>query len=240
MKYLIVTYAEYLPASECGTRAYGHGRVEGGEEVVPHSIPWQVILFLEEFYPKCGGTLISPRHVLSAAHCFCKVGENIGWCQSQCSGWSVGLGMHNIDERDGLTVGVQHISIPEDYVISENKIVNDFALLTLASAIKLNDKIRIACLPHVDMSHDFLVGKDLTVSGWGTGSDGVDCRQCVLHQAQYPGITNEYCQELYNTDPEGVCENLAEWHPEINESHLCAGIPFPSEKSHSGGDSGGM
>ena len=224
-----------MPASECGTRAYGHGRIEGGEEVVPHSIPWQVKLF-----PGCGGTLISPRHVLSAAHCFCKIGQNIEWCQSQCSRWSVGLGMHNIMDRDGLIVKVQHISIPEDFVFTENDIENDFALLTLASEVKLNDKIRIACLPNINMSHDFLVGKDLTVSGWGRGSDGVNCVECMLHRAQYPGITNEYCQELYNTDPEGVCEKAAEFHPQISESHLCAGIPFPSEKSHSSGDSGGM
>ena len=56
----------------CGRKPLaGFSNIVGGSEVIPHSIPWQV--GLDEVGVKrpidCGGTLISDRHVLTAAHC---------------------------------------------------------------------------------------------------------------------------------------------------------------------------
>ena len=131
---------------------------------------------------------------------------------------------------EGIRKRVSKISYPEDYDFIKH--VNDFALLTLASPVELNDNIRTACLPTKSMNHDFLVGKTLTVSGWGKGSNG------VLHRAQYPGIRNDLCQALLNQDHADSCKhNDIEFI--ITKSHLCAGIPYPNIKSHSSGDSGG-
>ena len=53
-------------------------RIVGGEEVEPKSIPWQVYLKIKSTHGKrsyCGGTIICPRFVMSAAHCFRRKGE---------------------------------------------------------------------------------------------------------------------------------------------------------------------
>ena len=44
-------------------------RVINGEEVTPHSFPWQVSIkgHIDEHY--CGGAILSPHWVLTAAHC---------------------------------------------------------------------------------------------------------------------------------------------------------------------------
>ena len=49
-------------------------RIAGGEAAIPHSWPWQAELQIKnetsgQFYFKCGGTLITPEYVVTAAHC---------------------------------------------------------------------------------------------------------------------------------------------------------------------------
>ena len=60
---------------ECGVRAEKalDVRVYGGEEAVPNEFPWVVLVLVRNVsssdFITCGGTLISDRHVLTAAHC---------------------------------------------------------------------------------------------------------------------------------------------------------------------------
>uniref|UniRef100_A0A8C0ZGY2 Peptidase S1 domain-containing protein n=1 Tax=Cyanistes caeruleus TaxID=156563 RepID=A0A8C0ZGY2_CYACU len=53
--------------SRLGSRA-GDTRVVGGHACVPHSQPWQVAV-LDMYKLYCGGVLVAPRWVVTAAHC---------------------------------------------------------------------------------------------------------------------------------------------------------------------------
>jgi hypothetical protein len=57
----------------CG-RSLAPGRILNGENAGEHEYPWQVFVNVfigDRKYPeRCGGSLISKRHVLTAAHCF--------------------------------------------------------------------------------------------------------------------------------------------------------------------------
>ena len=45
------------------------GRIVGGWELKPHSMPWQAAIANIGNVQYCGGTIICPRYVMSAAHC---------------------------------------------------------------------------------------------------------------------------------------------------------------------------
>ena len=53
---------------ECGVADVGD-RIVGGNEVDPNSIPWQVQFLGQGPGAGCGGTIISPNHILTAVHC---------------------------------------------------------------------------------------------------------------------------------------------------------------------------
>ena len=200
------------------------GRIEGGEEVVPHSIPWQVTIFdrsgdLGNDIAGCGGTLISSKHVLTAAHCV-KEDQN-------CAHYSVGVGMHKDNVTDGTRVMISHISNHPNYRYPYYHSCGvpdfDYSILHLATPVEFNEKVIPACLPDKSMDDQFLDGKNLTVSGWGIPRPG------VLHKASYPAHTNEECKTYFN---ESNCDK-------ITPNMLCAGNPNNRTASHSGGDSGG-
>lgn len=48
-------------------------RVVNGQASIPGEWPWQALILRSKssgYYALCGGTLISERYVLTAAHCF--------------------------------------------------------------------------------------------------------------------------------------------------------------------------
>uniref|UniRef100_A0A5F9DPA7 Peptidase S1 domain-containing protein n=1 Tax=Oryctolagus cuniculus TaxID=9986 RepID=A0A5F9DPA7_RABIT len=93
------------PASGSALPFYNpSSRVVNGEDAEPHSWPWQVLLLIEQgdwLYIYCGGTLIKPNWVLTAAHC---ISNEKYW---------VALGEHDITISEGPE---QFIPVEKIYV----------------------------------------------------------------------------------------------------------------------------
>lgn len=191
-------------------------RIIGGDDVTPHSIPWQVGLLtkLDDYEQVwCGGTLLTDKHVLTAGHCLYDHDHN----PLQASDIRVVVAEHHqYDTSDG----VRHkISSYQNHPQSDYPfgVDNDFSMLHLASTVELGDRAIPACLPDLRFSGDKLVGKYLTVSGWGRRNIEESIFDYfypdypeLLQSVDLPVLSQEDCRELFG-------------YSDITDAMMCAG-----------------
>merc|ERR1711860_17109 len=110
-------------------------RIVGGSVAKPGSWPWQAnIRYLGRHL--CGGTLIHPKWVVTAAHCIVGYNER---------SYAVMMGKH---EKNGVEPTEQKLEVERIYIHpSYNRPDNDIALMRLRKPTKLNDRVNLACLP---------------------------------------------------------------------------------------------
>ncbi|CAL8319084.1 unnamed protein product [Merluccius merluccius] len=189
-------------------------RVVGGEDVRQHSWPWQVSLQYRSgsnFYHTCGGTLIAPQWVLTAAHC---IGSRT---------YRVYLGKHNLrasDEAGSVAIAPADIFVHDRW--DSAMIRNDIALIKLATPVTISDSIMPACLP--DDSAVLPNAAPCYVTGWGRLWTGGPIAE-FLQQALLPVVSHD------------VCSRYDWWGSLVTTSMVCAG--GDGQLASCNGDSGG-
>ena len=103
----------------------------------------------------------------------------------------------------------------------------DFSMLHLTLPVELGDRAVPACLPDLRFSDDKLVGKYLTVSGWGSLDGAGYVYPDLLQTVDVPVVSQDDCRKVYS--PKGR---------KIENSMICAGYSTGVMDS-CGGDSGG-
>ncbi|KAM7308124.1 ovochymase-2-like [Ixodes scapularis] len=174
----------YIPQScsrvDCGKAHDETARIVGGSVFRPHKYPWLVPIF-DDFYTYiCSGSLISPRFVLTAAHC----------CEDQKKLY-VKLGAHSL--REGLYRPVSQCVIHPGY--KRRNYVNDIAVIELAQSARLNDFVRRICLPVEEVD---TTGKSGVIGGWGRESYGGRDRD-TPKDAEVPFVSNAECVSKFGS-----------------------------------------
>ncbi|XP_056130470.1 chymotrypsin-like elastase family member 2A [Lampris incognitus] len=159
-------------------------RVVAGEDARPHSWPWQISLQSDSsgrWRHVCGGSLISPDWVLTAAHCMNKHYR-----------YRVELGKHNLKtaEEGSLRLRAAKIIPHEDYNTMLSR--NDIALIKLSSPVTFSDTIMPACLP--DSGFILPHGAPCYVTGWGRLSTSGPM-SVILQQALLPVVDHDTCSQ---------------------------------------------
>ncbi|XP_063061948.1 transmembrane protease serine 4a isoform X2 [Engraulis encrasicolus] len=141
-----------LSCSDCGTRD-SQERIVGGVAADIKEWPWQVSL-QQNGQHTCGGSLVSPQWVVTAAHCFSDSQKAVGR-------WKVVSGRTYMGSTGGFSV--EKIILHSRYDNKRNDY--DIAMMKLSSPITVSDVRRPVCLPPSAMG---LKGGDpLVVTGWG-------------------------------------------------------------------------
>ncbi|MGE0086161.1 MAG: serine protease [Desulfococcaceae bacterium] len=208
-------------------------RIVGGDKVADADAwPWMAALI----YPGwgsdydnqfCGGSLIHPNWILTAAHC---VEEDDGRIMST-SDIEVVLGTHDLKYGNGEHFAVKQIIVHPlygdgNYFTPDS----DIALLELETAADSYPTVPVY------NGSDTLAGKDSIVIGWGSTRGWGNLYRVadpwILRQVTIPVVSNQECVRAFSA------EGYTDKEYTIDSSMLCAG-DISGGKDSCQGDSGG-
>ncbi|KAF0306069.1 Venom protease [Amphibalanus amphitrite] len=165
----------------------------GGPRETGHRWPWMVLFGrwtdagLGDWF--CGGTLITDRHVLTAAHCLRP--EEAGTVGARIADHDLTLPDEVQHQQRNVSGIVRH----PRYLLGPQ---NDLAVVRLAAPVEATFAVQPICLPPAGADH---LGQDVAVAGWGLLEFGGRTPD-ILQEAPLRVTDPAACEAVYRDVPQ--------------------------------------
>jgi hypothetical protein len=189
-------------------------RIFGGVRALSGEFPWQASIQRWDSH-HCGGTLIHPKWVLTAAHC-------LFFFDDPLERWAVALGDLNLIRNEGTEQIIKVKRMINHPEFNNPTFANDIALIELEEEAQLNQYVNYACLPNIGENMENMV---CTVSGYGATETSYMSN--VLLKVRKPVIPVKQCAQYH-----------CEFGNAIYDRNMCAGF-VAGQRDACQGDSGG-
>lgn len=157
-----------------------HNNIIGGTEVTRGRYPYQVALAQDFsgiiFWTGCGGTLIAPGYVLSAAHCGINTDINLVW-----------IGRHDLEDSSEEYESINVVEKILHPCYDDSSLQNDVMILKLES----DSTAQVVTYDTGDA--DTCEGNPVTVMGWGSTTDLNGDTSDVLLEVEVDTVSNSDC-----------------------------------------------
>lgn len=205
------------------------GLIAGGNRAARGQFPWLVAYFYNKPSSQfiCGGSLVSRRIVVTAAHCVQDKDEPAPKLARDSQFY---MGKHNLDsvllEKDFQTSIASELHVHPGWK-SDTTFSGDIAIAVLAETIQFNKFVKPICIWRQTSSIDDIIdGKEGVVAGWGkTERNAISTAEPLY--VRIPTVSESKCLRS---------------HPDfatiLSEKSFCAGFK-DKNMSPCNGDSGG-
>jgi hypothetical protein len=158
---------------------------------------------------QCGGSLIAPGVILTAAHCADKFRAEPEKLKIRCGEWDT---QNQTEPREHQDRYVSTLDIHPEF--NARNLANDWALLYTVTPFELQEHIDTMCLPEPEEQFD---GQNCFATGWGKDQFGAAGQyQVVLKEIGLPVVGHDQCQDSLRSTRLGGRFKL-------DDSFICAG-----------------
>lgn len=173
-----------------------NAKITGGSTALISDFPWQIYFISGNF--RCGGSIISNRWILTAAHC--TKNSSGGAIPANQMFVQVGANDPGHNPAEGKRYAVSQAIVHEGY--NDQTLLNDIALLRLVDTINFANAKPIKLVKSVDVAEGaILPGVVSWVTGWGYTNAINQTLPTTLQKVQLPIVTNAQAETVWGTIP---------------------------------------
>ncbi|KAL4123142.1 hypothetical protein QTP88_015367 [Uroleucon formosanum] len=209
--------------------------INNGEKANVGTAPWNVGIY--RFNKKnfnndliCGGSIIAPSLVVSAAHCFWEKGMTSNTIFVNDGLYKIAVGKYTrdftvVDNQFTKIMNMEIVYMKEGYYGLTGHLAEDIAIIVLKNRISFNTVVSPVC---IDWKSKYNVGNGDKgkIVGWGTTEQGID--SSILLEASLPYFNNSFCRNMFTNGFESF----------VTVDKFCAGSASVLGQRVDKGDSG--